>query len=747
MRHLTLALLLASPALPAATFTVDTTSDASLTACTVAAGDCSLRGAISNANGISDADIVAFDIPAASDAGCVAATGVCRITLGADLPVIGAASPGFELTIDGYSQPGALPNTTVAPAGLDSVLKIELRPSAPDTPASALVLRSQTTVRGLAIGGFLTGIGFNPGSPCNVGSTGLHGNYINTDAAGTSPVARDNGTGIRASLGSCTGEVRVGSAVPADRNLLVAATSGGRAILYNLASGSVEGNLIGSDRSGTVALGTVTGIQVFGLFSAQQVTIGGATPAHGNVFVGANNIGLDLGAGCTAVAPCVIVENNRIGVGSTGNALGNSSAVILGGSGGIRFGGPGRANRIENNKRGVTISSGTGHDIAENRFANNFGDLSGSDFGLGISLGGITHRVNDVGDADGGSNRGQNFPEISAFAVNGGNVELSYRVDTATGNATYPLRVDFYKAAGDEGQDFLGSDAYLAGEAQTVKTISLPIPDGIGPDGIGVTPDDVIVATATDAEGNSSEFSFHPATLAITDDGPDPSPAGTPYQVDVQADATAGPFHPNGVVRITDVRGGVCEATLAAAPEPLRSTGSCLLVPGGGAGGITVTAIYHTLRSAFGAPNGTSLQAATSHVLTAPPPEQVSFARCVEAVPEDAGTASVRVNRQGVGDVSVAFEHEPGSATAGIDYTAPVSGVLSWTGTDMTPRLIAVPILADAIREAVPETFRLRLFDPLDTSITPIGLSEVRIYDDEEGHLFFDGFDGPGCPQ
>jgi hypothetical protein len=49
-------------ALNAATYTVDImTDDASLTACTSAANDCSLRGAIGNSNGTIDDDTIEFD--------------------------------------------------------------------------------------------------------------------------------------------------------------------------------------------------------------------------------------------------------------------------------------------------------------------------------------------------------------------------------------------------------------------------------------------------------------------------------------------------------------------------------------------------------------------------------------------------------------------------------------------------------------------------------------------------------------
>jgi len=68
---LSLALVMAIVVTPAskveaATYTVDTTSDASLTACTSAAGDCSLRGAIENANASSGVtDNITFNITGA----------------------------------------------------------------------------------------------------------------------------------------------------------------------------------------------------------------------------------------------------------------------------------------------------------------------------------------------------------------------------------------------------------------------------------------------------------------------------------------------------------------------------------------------------------------------------------------------------------------------------------------------------------------------------------------------------------
>jgi hypothetical protein len=85
--------------------TVDTTvDDATLTACTAEAGDCSLRGAISNANGTIAADTIDFAIPAA-----ICASGVCTI----------ASTSGF-LQIDNAATAGAL--TIINSTGASNLL-------------------------------------------------------------------------------------------------------------------------------------------------------------------------------------------------------------------------------------------------------------------------------------------------------------------------------------------------------------------------------------------------------------------------------------------------------------------------------------------------------------------------------------------------------------------------------------------------------------------------------------------------
>jgi hypothetical protein len=77
-----------------------------------------------------------------------------------------------------------------------------------------------------------------------------------------------------------------------------------------------------------------------------------------------------------------------------------------------------------------------------------------------------------------------------------------YSVPTDSANATYPIDVDFYlaDADGQEGRTRVATDGYGLAEAGILRMVSLPA-------AVPVEPGDRIVATATDAAGNTSEFS------------------------------------------------------------------------------------------------------------------------------------------------------------------------------------------------------------------------------------------------
>src|SRR5205807_1424701 len=146
----------------AATFDVTTTADS---------GAGSLRDAITLANANAGLDTITFHIPG---------SGVHTITPLPDLPTI--TDP---VIIDGYTQPGASPNTnplTLGPGALGSnaVILIELSGSG-GAGVGLNISAGNSTVRGLAINRFAnSGINLSPADG-NI----IEGNFLGTDPTGT----------------------------------------------------------------------------------------------------------------------------------------------------------------------------------------------------------------------------------------------------------------------------------------------------------------------------------------------------------------------------------------------------------------------------------------------------------------------------------------------------------------------------------------------------------------------------------
>ena len=504
-----LSLFLLSQQCRAATFTVDSTSDAALSACTVAAGDCSLRGAIAAANATSALDLIAFNIPT-SDAGYQITSQHWRIAVGAtSLPTIET-----PLTIDGYTQPGALENTnTPIQGGLNTVLKIELSSLAPPTGTGLFIGQNTpgggatVTLRGLAINRFGNQVLFNGASAHRI-----EGCFFGTDISGSfaaiSP-SLNSGVGLHL-IGS--GAYVIGGTQPAARNLVSGLTAG--IVAQERLDGlQLQGNLIGTDATGTQAIGNLhEGFYVYG--SLVNALIGGSDPAARNVIAASGWSALNFRArGAVVSYQGTRIEGNYLGTDVTGTrAFGNGRDLFLdapratinffdGESCQLNIGGPapGQANLIAFGHDAGIHSRCRGLSSSANRFFNNRGlaiDLSATDFSDGAT-------ANDAGDVDDGGNRLQNYPEFTvpkAFLPSGGlSTSLQYRIDSNVANASYPITVHFYRGAcGGGSEKLMQTDVYTAAQAQSLKTITLNSPDGGN-----MLP---LVATAIDAAGNNSEF-------------------------------------------------------------------------------------------------------------------------------------------------------------------------------------------------------------------------------------------------
>ena len=344
----------------------------------------------------------------------------------------------------------------------------------------------------------------------------VEGNLIGTDATGTTALA--NGRGVVVEVAPSRDHV-IGGTTGRAGNVISGNRGGGVVIVGGAGSVRVQGNFIGTDITGGNALGNAgAGVEIIG---AADNTIGGATGRAGNV-ISANGHSGVLISGGTATGNRV--QGNRVGTDADGSrALGN------GGHGVFVVDAPGNTIGGERTTEGNTIVHNTfagvrvqGHAAAGNRVRGNVLAANGTrgvvvDLGatgtailenaivgnrlLGIDLGPFGVTPSDPGDADRGANELQNAPTLTSAANTGGATTVAGRLHSSAG-ATFRIEV-FVNERCDpsghgEGERFFG--------ATTVTT------DGDGDAGFSVRVAAVpagraVTATATDAGGNTSEFS------------------------------------------------------------------------------------------------------------------------------------------------------------------------------------------------------------------------------------------------
>jgi hypothetical protein len=337
----------------------------------------SLRQAILDANASPGPDTIAFNIPGA---------GVHTIAPAQSaLPTI--TDP---VTIDGYTQPGASPNTNGPGLGDNAAIEIELSgANFSFVFVSGLTITAgSSVVRGLAIDGFLGGITAN-----THGGDVIAGNFIGTDPTGAI-VPAGGGTGVF--IQNTTGNT-VGGTSPGDRNVIVGATAIDL-LSSTTANNLIAGNFIGIDATGTRALGGSSAIGV----SGPGNTIGGTTPGARNVILGGISFS-GAGTGC-------VVQGNFLGTDVTGTkSLGGGNAIFDGnGAGNETIGGsvPGAGNLIvgENGEPGIEIRTTgdviqgnlIGTDVTGTKTLGSLGSGVGIEGGQNILVGGTTAGARNV---------------------------------------------------------------------------------------------------------------------------------------------------------------------------------------------------------------------------------------------------------------------------------------------------------------------------------------------------------------
>lgn len=328
------------------------------------------------------------------------------------------------------------------------------------------------------------------------GSTGnlIQGNRIGTDASGTAGL--QNGS---AGVALYTGGNTVGGVAPGTGNLI--SGNFGRGVLINLSTAidnDVQGNLIGTDVTGTLPLGNfLDGVAISGLASANH--IGGTDFGAGNVIACNGDDGIEIVAPGTSGN---FVEANVIGLNLSGAPeLGNTyDGVFIFQATDNTVGG---LNGAATNY--VLGNGGNGLVVQTNAAVGNrlLGNVLLNNALLGIDLGrdGIT--LNDAGDADIGPNLKQNYPSLTAATLSvSGTLTITGTLDSTPSTT---IRVEYF------GNSVCNPSGY--GEAEYLLLSKDVTTDGSGVanineaiNGMTIEPK-IITATATDPAGNTSEFS------------------------------------------------------------------------------------------------------------------------------------------------------------------------------------------------------------------------------------------------
>lgn len=482
-------------------------------------------------------------------------------TLGPEIEIdgINAAFDGLKITSSGNtirglaiggfkngSYAGTLISSASATGNTVAGNYIGLNPKGTSANANFYGVYVTTSANGNTIGGIvsgdrnvISGNSFIGIILFGVTSTVIKGNYIGTNASGTTQLPNSDGISISGAAASNT----VGGNTAADRNVISGNTGVGVNITSSGAdSNVVQGNYIGVNASAGAAVPNGShGVSI--VSSAKSNIIGGSSSGDGNVISGSTGYGISItGIGTDSN----IVRGNYIGTNESRTAsLGN-------GFGGVRIGNSAKTN--------VIGGTGTfeGNTIAFNTFAGvnltgvdtDGNQISGNAIYNNTTLG-IDLDPNGVGTG-GGANNDKARPTITSISPSGANFTTVATVvsgDTIeffrVNNSASPTVIADLSGSG-EGYLYLGkcidngactgphinavADANAAlGTVQATLLAS------------GLVNGDLVTATAWSTGNGTSEFAVNVPTVPIctvtntTDGG-----AGSLRQCLTNAQATPG---------------------------------------------------------------------------------------------------------------------------------------------------------------------------------------------------------------
>jgi parallel beta-helix repeat protein len=326
--------------------------------------------------------------------------------------------------------------------------------------------------------------------PC---SNIIIGNFIGTDYTGTEALP-NGGAGIN--ITNTFNNI-------IERNVISSNTEFGIIFWNNAHNNSVIGNFIGTDCTGTKALSNWRGIGIW--HNCYDNIIGGPSKNARNIISANREAGIQMGDqiyGNKIIGNYIgtdISGQPTLGNGTTGIGIFyNSTNNIIGGaeknSGNLIAGNNGPGIRMTDNDP-PNYPPCTGIRISRNMIYSNNG------LGIDINMDGVT--PNDLGDGDTGPNNLMNYPVLNEANVTQGKLNVKGTIDTQNPEI---VTIEFFtnpvpNPGGDpsgngEGAIYLGS--YLP---NSLGEINATLPK--------VAPGTLITATATDANGNTSEFSAY----------------------------------------------------------------------------------------------------------------------------------------------------------------------------------------------------------------------------------------------
>jgi all-beta uncharacterized protein/S-layer family protein len=296
----------------------------------------------------------------------------------------------------------------------------------------------------------------------------------------------------------------IGGTTPEARNII--SGNGLNGVLLDgamVTSNTVQGNFIGTNSAGTAALGNDLNGVATG--EAPNNLIGGPQEGARNIISANGRHGVSIGINTQSGATGISVEGNFIGTAVNGvDCLGNFRDGIF-----VNLNSVGhtiRGNVIAcNGRNGVNVPNFINSNPGIRISLQSNRVFSNSNLGIDIGNTGVTG--NDAGDGDVGANNLQNFPILTSVTSTGGNTQI-------VGSLSSTPNTNFYI------QFFAGPQCVNSNPGQGQQVLTLPILFATGPDNgspYGVAPIDLTLTNtpvsgwvncvARDPSGNTSEFS------------------------------------------------------------------------------------------------------------------------------------------------------------------------------------------------------------------------------------------------